>query len=1161
MVQYQTDVTRPKGEPVLKSKPTAIALSVRRLATALLLPLAPCAWANDAEIVLSLGKVEVRETTLAGWKTASVRQKVSAGNFVRTGDASQTALLMRDQTQVRLNQDSVFQIQSVAGDEQQTGFELFRGRMWAQAKQVFTGALRVTTHLSQPTHLQVKTSTATIGIRGTDWEVNVDDNGKTTVAVFNGEVEVGNEYGQVFIGPSEQATVERGRAPVKALLSNAADRVQWVTAYRPAPRRWLPVLPAARAGAVQAIESGDYAAALQALERDARGAPDAALLLADLYIFLGRADEAIALLAPASNQGRGEPMATALAARALTVAGRLDQANQLLVAGLAAHPGNAEIALALADLARLRGEGDLALRLFAEVTKTSPNSHEAWFGVGRIENEKENVASARAALDSAIRLGPQAPGYYGERATLEAFAGDLPAAQIAFDQALERQPDDYLAWTGLGLLQLKTGNNQQALDSFLKAGVLEPRFARAQLYVGVAYYQLGNGKRALESVRKAAELDPKDPLPYVMLGLMQADALDLPASIESARQAQVRLPYLKSLNQVANNQKGSANLGSALASFGLEEWAGYYASEAYSPYWAGSHLFLADRYTGKFNKNSELFAGYLTDPTVFGASNRNGSLVPTPGHYGRIDLVSERNDWQQSALIGTANGMTVQPVPIAYFASGDVASANARTDASDARGTNFTLGLGLRPTWNSGVFLFGTSTKIDATLRTPSLTNDAFRQDENRADLGFNYKLANDNQVWIKAGSGQQRNDVSGAFVSQSTADSLNTAFGTTAFVAKGQLDRFHSGVDQSDLQLRHAFSAGPGQWAWGIEASKQERTGQLVTTFTPAQLSLNENLTVRSNDAYLSLRHAAAGSFKAQADLYYQRSKITRTQLNTLDLLPPPGAHFELDNTAVEQRTSEANPRLGFQWPLSETQSIRLVGQKWRRPASTSSLGAVDTLGVTVNDRLPTPGGLYRRVRLQYDGASGAKLFYQAFADRELVDNGLAGQRTAITDFDLTQLENLRNRPEVFTAKADVEETPIFAKGTVSSLGFAANALLGERYSASARLLLREGRQEGINDGLRIPYIPRGALSLSAQWAAPDRLLVGTSATYRSARFKDDLNKEPLRSGWSFGLSAYWETADKRSSLQVVLDNVLSDALAGIQPDPHLVLRYTARF
>jgi hypothetical protein len=44
------------------------------------------------------------------------------------------------------------------------------------------------------------------------------------------------------------------------------------------------------------------------------------------------------------------------------------------------------------------------------------------------------------------------------------------------------------------------------------------------------------------------------------------------------------------------------------------------AQQSYSPYLAASHLFLADRYPGEYNKNSELLQGFLTDPTAFGGS-------------------------------------------------------------------------------------------------------------------------------------------------------------------------------------------------------------------------------------------------------------------------------------------------------------------------------------------------------------------------------------------------------------------------------------------------------------------------------------------------------------------------------------------------------------
>ena len=98
----------------------------------------------------------------------------------------------------------------------------------------------------------------------------------------------------------------------------------------------------------------------------------------------------------------------------------------------------------------------------------------------------------------------------------------------------------------------------------------------------------------------------------------------------------MRLPYLKSLNPLASDSQGSANLGKALGDFGMEHWARAYANASYYPLWAGSHFFMADRYESDFSRRSELFQGYLTDPTVFGANTKRAIVSLAEGH--RIDI-------------------------------------------------------------------------------------------------------------------------------------------------------------------------------------------------------------------------------------------------------------------------------------------------------------------------------------------------------------------------------------------------------------------------------------------------------------------------------------------------------------------------------------------
>jgi hypothetical protein len=96
----------------------------------------------------------------------------------------------------------------------------------------------------------------------------------------------------------------------------------------------------------------------------------------------------------------------------------------------------------------------------------------------------------------------------------------------------------------------------------------------------------------------------------MLLAQIHTDLFQPGEAVAVARAGAQRMPYLRSLNQLANDQKGSANLGAALAFFGMEDWALELAQQSFYPYRGGSHLFLADCYAGEFNKNSALYQGF-----------------------------------------------------------------------------------------------------------------------------------------------------------------------------------------------------------------------------------------------------------------------------------------------------------------------------------------------------------------------------------------------------------------------------------------------------------------------------------------------------------------------------------------------------------------------
>jgi hypothetical protein len=621
--------------------------------------------------------------------------------------------------------------------------------------------------------------------------------------------------------------------------------------------------------------------------------------------------------------------------------------------------------------------------------------------------------------------------------------------------------------------------------------------------VGVTYYQLGNRLRALESVRKAAELDPKDPLPHVVLGMMHGDAQELRAAIDAAREAQVRMPYLKSLNQLLSNQKGSANVGSALAAQGMEEWAHAYATDAYNPHWAGSALFLADRYPDGFNKNSELYRGFLLDPTVFGASNRFSALVASPGHYGSVGVRAATGDFEQNTLQLAANGLSTSVVPFAYSLVADGGAGQRNPNTLESHGGNFTLGLGLKPLPGLGLFYFGTSTAVDgrfsghgqpghadADQRPPGA---AHRPPGHRRELPHRAGQHADGEVRRRAPvlaadgdlfSAQQAAALNTTFVGRAGAAALQPGRAAGRLHHRHRPGRLPAAPDDR-LQPRPARELGPGEGPGrprpGVPAQLQQRAGAAV----PGRADHHD----RAHAGILRRLRLGAGprplGLEYQADLVHQHFSANTVMSDRLDLT---GVGNLLNTPTLERDSfSELNHRLGLAYAPAPGQKMRVVYQRWRHSAGNGSLGPVDTLGIPVEDRLVESGGLLRRARVQYDWHTGSDSFLQAFADQRQVRNLASATTAQFRVFGVSELDALRARKPVFgEAFDDLEKTPVFLQGRVSSIGMAGNWLLQPQPHAGRPL--HAGRQPQQQRGLQRQ---RGALH-SAPLRQPQRLLAG---------------------------------------------------------------------
>ncbi|MEP7154942.1 MAG: TonB-dependent receptor [Betaproteobacteria bacterium] len=1085
-----------------------------------------------AEIVSLEGKGEYRETQQLDWKAAKINQPVFPSNLVRTGDQSKMALLFPDRTQIRLAQNSVLQIKEVSqGKDQKTILNLNAGRSWMQSK-------------TSPGGLTMETPTALASIRGTDWEIVVDPDGRSTLTVFSGEAEFSNDQGRVLVGKNEQASAEKGRAPVKIQVINPRERIQWVSARTIDAKRY-------RETNASADAQKELAAVARLMEDNALGAAEkrlraaiaipqtdsasARLLLADFLIFDGKLADAYQALNVVSDKYPADVRAPVALAQLSLQRDDLPAAHRHIDEALRRAPNSIEALVAAGEIAHFEGDTAAARSAYTKATAIAPNDARGWLGLGVIESELDNFNTAATYLEKASILDAASATQWGELATMQANSGSYAKASQSFEKALALQPDNYVMLTGKGILELKQGHNEEALNALLRASVIEPRYARAHLYTAVAYYRVERPDRALPELAKVIELDAHDPLPHLLAASIRTDDIEPLAAVQEAREANRLMPYLKSFNQVASNQAGAANLGSAMSFFGMENWARSIAQESYLPFWAPSHLFLADRYAGDFNRRSELMQGFLLDPMVFGASNRYQSLVETPGKYATVSTrYNQSDDLKLVEPAITVNGYLLAPTPIAYFVEGIDTRITPGNTALKANARTFTAALGIRPHWDSSFFIYANrlSADIDIGERNVTGTYQKVGGYNERVDAGGHYAFNARSQLWFKAGYGRER----------STVDELSSLVLPGLSLIRGS--NFETQPTGADVQLRQTMSL-PGlrEISWGVEASRLRTSNGLVQdegVHTPATTALQGTLNSADRDrsalTYGSLR-TTLGAFAFESALGWSDYRKDREFHVTSQSAAGSANIFE------NYRVNRANGAFGFVYREQPGRLLRFACQEWTRPASNSTLAPVAVAGIPGDDQLVFPGGKQTRCRGQLEWEVNAMTFMTAGAEWQNIRNlyslldGVLNTRT-----DVTNLDRLRNRVLPLPPKPDaLEDTSVFSLGEVARASLSMEHIVDSSLAARFNYTYTDSADKfaDFRDN-HLPYLARHQASIGATWTYPSRSYVSAQAVYRSERYIDEGNQIRLEPGWDMQVRAYVEFDRKHWSLEAYAINLL---------------------
>ncbi len=147
------------------------------------------------------------------------RRLVQAGEQLSTGPVGECTLNWIDGTRIRMEPLSELTVQKcqVHRGAEESAFRLDIGKIW----------IRVLRVLSQQDKFLINTPTATAGVRGTMFAVAVAADGSTEISVYEGQVTVAGDSGEVKVAANETAQLRGSQAGPQVTPLSAQQQQSW----------------------------------------------------------------------------------------------------------------------------------------------------------------------------------------------------------------------------------------------------------------------------------------------------------------------------------------------------------------------------------------------------------------------------------------------------------------------------------------------------------------------------------------------------------------------------------------------------------------------------------------------------------------------------------------------------------------------------------------------------------------------------------------------------------------------------------------------------------------------------------------------------------------------------------------------------------------------
>jgi tetratricopeptide (TPR) repeat protein len=525
------------------------------------------------------GAVAVAPAGTQAWQPARLNHDIFAGDAIRTGEDSRAAILCVDESQLKLNENTLLVLNSVApsprlglaeikpaqaGAAPHSLYRVPKGEIWLRNnKEKFPFA--------------VETPTVTAAIRGTEFNLRVAQDGSSYLVLLNGKLQLSNDFGQLSLGAGEEGLVRAGQAPTKRVIVQPADAVQWslyypgIFSYRDLPLSRLPGAVSGTAGGPAARlanqAAADYdqgrleqarAAAAEALKLDpANGAaltvmgwlklqrqdpqeaekyfrrvpnPDE-LTIAGLALCryrLGDVTGAYRLLQEARKHRRPSPLLADLTGFMALMTGKVTEATRILEAAVQQWPQDTMARCQLAQIYLAQNHKARARREAAAALRQAPASPLAQLTMALVDMAYFDLPAAAKHLHDSLTADPRFVPAYVYLAKLQLGGNYLSRAWDTIGRALKLAPREAEVLTLAGFIRLAFRDYHPAKDYFERAVQANPALGQPHIGLGIIAFRYRQMDRGLAEMLTATLLEPRISLYQSELGkaLYQVRAFD-----------------------------------------------------------------------------------------------------------------------------------------------------------------------------------------------------------------------------------------------------------------------------------------------------------------------------------------------------------------------------------------------------------------------------------------------------------------------------------------------------------------------------------------------------------------------------------------------------------------------------------------------------------